>query len=344
MQVHREGLRLNLSTPAETSAAMPGPRTEAPAFVSCLLPAYNEAANLRTLLPRLRTFLEQRFDRWEIIVVDDGSEDDTSAVIDAWAALCDSFVGLELSRNFGKEAALTAGLEAAQGDVVVQLDADLQHPPELIDQMVARWRAGAEVVYAVRANRRDEGRLKRWGVWMFYRMVRGTDRFNVPQDAGDFRLMDRRAVNALLQLRERNRFMKGLYAWIGFRTESIAYLPAQRASGESAFKLPRLVRMSLDGITGFTTWPLRAVSLIGTVLALLAFGYGAYLCVMYLLYGHPIPGWTTVVAGLLLFSGIQLVSIGMLGEYIARIFEEVKQRPLYIVRRRVSRPTGRQSA
>jgi glycosyltransferase involved in cell wall biosynthesis len=317
------------------------PSRQDPGLISCIIPAYNEEPNLRLLLPRLAQYLEQRVSRWEIILVDDGSTDDTSSLIDAWACACPSFTALQLSRNFGKEAALTAGLEHAQGDAVIQLDADLQHPPELIGDMLQRWRAGADVIYAVRTQRHDEGLVKRIGARAFYRMLRGTDRFQVPPDAGDFRLMDRQVVDALLRLRERNRFMKGLYAWVGFRAEALEYMPAERAQGHSTFNLTRLVRLSLDGITGFTTWPLRIVSVVGAALATLAFGYGAYLTAMYLLYGHPVPGWTTMVVCLLFFAGIQIVSIGILGEYIGRIFEEVKARPLYLVRRKVGKPGPR---
>jgi glycosyltransferase involved in cell wall biosynthesis len=327
---------LQASSSNITSLAGASPRTQGrDTFVSCVIPGFNEAANLRRLLPMLADFLAQRFDRWEIVLVDDGSTDDTGRVIDEWAAQSANFQGLQFSRNFGKEAALSAGLEAARGDVVVQLDADLQHPPELIDQMVERWRAGADVVYAVRVDRSDEQVLKRLGVKLFYGMIQGTDRYEVPPNAGDFRLMDRQVVDALLRLPERNRFMKGLYAWVGFRAEGIPYTPAERASGKTSFNLLRLVRFSIDGITGFTTWPLRLVSLIGVALALLAFLYGGFLTVSYLLYGNEVPGWTTVVVGLLFFSGIQMISIGVLGEYVSRIFEEVKGRPLYLVRRHV---------
>ncbi len=320
---------------SQEAARPPQPSRTADVFLSCVVPAYNEAANLRLLLPRLQAFLAQRFTRWEIVLVDDGSVDDTETVIDAWVALCPSFVAIQLSRNFGKEAALTAGLQAAKGNAVVQFDADLQHPLALIDTMVERWLAGVDMVYAVRRSRQDEGLLKRLGTRLFYRMVQGTSRFQVPADAGDFRLMDRRVVDALLLLPERNRFMKGLYAWVGFRGEPVSYEPASRAQGRSHFGVRRLVHLSLDGITAFTTWPLRVASLLGFVVASLAFAYGGYLTVMYLLFGHPVPGWTTVVVCLLLFAGIQMVSIGVLGEYVARIFEEVKDRPLYLVRRRV---------
>jgi glycosyltransferase involved in cell wall biosynthesis len=326
-----------------TSAhAGPTPRTQGrDTYVTCVVPGYNEAVNLRKLLPMLRDFLQARFDRWEVVLVDDGSTDDTGRVIDEWAAQSPNFQGLQFSRNFGKEAALSAGLEAARGDVVVQLDADLQHPPELIDTMIERWRAGADVVYAVREDRSDERALKRLGVKAFYGLIQGTDRFSVPPNAGDFRLMDRQVVEALLRLPERNRFMKGLYAWVGFNAVGIPYTPAERAAGKTSFNLLRLVRFSIDGITGFTTWPLRVVSIIGIALALLAFLYGAVLIVSYLLYGNEVPGWTTVVVCLLLFAGIQMVSIGVLGEYVARIFEEVKARPLYLVRRHVM---GREEA
>lgn len=326
------GSRDNPGSMNETSPTAARP---AAPFVSCVIPAYNEAANLRLLLPRLQAFLAQRFERWEIVLVDDGSTDDTGRVIDEWAASCGQFQALQLSRNFGKEAGLTAGLEAARGDVVVQLDADLQHPPELIDAMVGRWRDGVDVVYAVREDRSDETAVKRLGVKLFYSAIQGTDRYNVPPNAGDFRLMDRQVVDALLRLPERNRFMKGLYAWVGFRSEGLPYTPAQRASGQTTFRLLRLVRFSIDGITGFTTWPLRVVSLIGIAFALSAFLYGGVLVVSYLLYGNEVPGWTTVVVFLLLFAGIQMISLGVLGEYVARIFEEVKHRPLYLVRRHV---------
>jgi len=300
--------------------------------VSCVVPCRNEAANLALLLPLLADTLRECCLQWEVILVDDGSTDGTGKLVSQWSAVS-GFRGLQLSRNFGKEAALTAGLAAAHGDVVVMLDADLQHSPSLIPAMVQRWQSGADVVYAVRENRRDEGFLKRIGARGFYKLLNMADRFEVPAGAGDFRLMDRRAVDALLALPERNRFMKGLYAWVGFHAVALPYMPAERSHGRSHFSLLRLLRMSLDGLTAFTTWPLRAVSIVGIVLSLLGFLYGGYLSVSYLLYGHAVSGWTTIVVSLLLFLGVQMISIGILGEYIGRIFEEVKARPLYVVRR-----------
>lgn len=307
-------------------------RQSAEPSLSCIVPCHNEARNLDLLLPRLIDAVSTLVDSWEVILVDDGSTDDTAQVFGRWLSR-DGIRAIELSRNFGKEAALTAGLKAAQGDVVVMLDADLQHEPELIPELLRKWREGADTVYAVRRDRADEGSLKRLGARGFYALVNAADRFEVPPDAGDFRLMDRRVVDALLALPERNRFMKGLYAWVGFSTAEVPYTPAPRAHGHSRFSPWRLIKLALDGLTGFTTWPLRAVSIMGFVLAGLAFAYGAYLTVSYFLYGHDVSGWTTIAVGLMLFSGIQIVSLGVVGEYIGRVFEEVKARPLYIVKR-----------
>lgn len=307
------------------------PRHTLPSL-SCIIPCYNEATNLGLLLPQLAQTLSNCASAWEVIVVDDGSNDDTASVAHRWTQRR-GFRLLTLSRNFGKESALTAGLRAAGGDVVVPIDADLQHPPALIPQFVEQWQAGYDVVYALRRDRQDESLIKRLGVRLFYRLVTGrSQRFRIPAGAGDFRLMDRRAVDALLSMPERNRFMKGLYAWVGFDSVAVPYTPQPRAEGRSKFSLMRLARLSLDGLTAFTNWPLRAVSVSGFVLAVLALGYGGYLIVSYLLYGHAVSGWTTIAVTLMLFAGIQLLSLGIVGEYIARIFEEVKGRPLYIVK------------
>ncbi len=304
--------------------------------LSIVIPCFNEADNLNRLLPRLQSVLQALVADWEIILVDDGSRDATHEVFAFWSAQ-PGFHVIQLSRNFGKEAALTAGLEAARCEACLMMDADLQHSPELIPAMLAQWQQGYDVVYAVREHRRDEGLLKRLGARWFYRLVNAGARFQVPADAGDFRLMDRAVVDALLDLPERNRFMKGLYAWVGFRTSEISYVPDARGSGRSTFNPFHLLRLSFDGLTAFTTWPLRIASLLGFTLALLAFAYGGYLVVEYLLRGHDVPGWTTIVVGLMFFSGIQLIGLGVMGEYVSRIFEEVKGRPLYVVRHRAGR-------
>ena len=311
--------------------------------VSCVVPCFNEAGSLPRLLPRLREVLEACRVDWEIILVDDGSRDETGFVAARWACQ-PGIVAIRLSRNFGKEAALTAGLDAASGDVVVTLDADLQHPPELVKTFLEHWQGGADVVYASRIDRNDEGVLKRLGARWFYRLLNASNGANnhandvqVPADASDFRLLDRRVVDVLRSLPERNRFMKGLYAWVGFDAVAVPYTPDQRVEGHSRFGFLRLLRLSIDGLTAFTTWPLRAVSAAGCLMALLSFLYGGFLVAEYLTNGNHVSGWTTIVVSLMLFAGIQMISLGIVGEYIGRVFEEVKARPLYVVKQQVGR-------
>jgi glycosyltransferase involved in cell wall biosynthesis len=297
------------------------------------VPSLNEGANLLRLLPQLCDALGRLVPRWEVIVVDDGSTDDTVRMLREWWQDRQGVRVLQLARNFGKEPALSAGLQAARGDVVLLMDADLQHPIALLPAFIDRWQRGADVAYAVRQHRADEVPIKRWGARLFYRLLNAQERFEVPAGAGDFRLMDRAVVDALLALPERNRFMKGLYAWVGFDAVAVPYQPDPRASGQSRFDLWRLLRLSIDGLTAFTTWPLRALSLTGTALALAGFAYGGYEAASYLLFGNPVSGWTTIVVALMVFSGVQMISLGIVGEYIGRIFEEVKARPLFVVKR-----------
>ena len=310
------------------------PRQLTQSMVSCVVPAYNEHDNLGLLLPRLQAVLTQTGADWEIIVVDDGSRDATALLMSAWTQN-PGFRYVQLSRNFGKEPAITAGIEAAAGDAVLILDADLQHPPELLPEMLSRWQAGVDMVYAVRENRNDESMGKRFGTKIFYSLLKSSRGVEVPPHAGDFRLMDRSVVDALLRLPERNRFMKGLYAWVGFNTEAIQYVPDARLHGESRFNVLTLLRLGLAGLTSFTTWPLRLVSLLGFLVSICSFAYGLFIVIQYLLYKNPVDGWPTIVTVLLFFSGINLMSLGVVGEYIAGIFDEVKGRPLYIVRQAV---------
>lgn len=300
--------------------------------LSCVLPCYNEAANLQQLLPLLQRMLPTLSPDWEVVLVDDGSTDETALVLAAWARR-PGFRARLLSRNFGKEAALSAGLQAARGDVVVLMDSDQQHPPELLATLLQCWRDGADVAYAVRNDRQDEGPFKRWGTRLFYALVNAAHRVHLPPDAGDFRLMDRCAVDALLALPERNRFMKGLYAWVGFKAVAVPYTPLARPAGRSAYGMRRLLSLSLDGLTAFTTWPLRVVSVLGLLSATVGIVYGLYLIGEYLILGNPVSGWTTIVVSLMLFFGVQMISLGVIGEYVARVYEEVKGRPLYLVRR-----------
>jgi glycosyltransferase involved in cell wall biosynthesis len=298
--------------------------------ISCIVPAYNEAANLGLLLAGLTRQLAELTDRWEVIVIDDGSQDATPVAMVPWLNR-PGVRYVRLSRNFGKEAALTAGIDRAAGDVVLLMDADLQHPVSLVPRMLKAWHEGADMVCAARASRSDESWLKRVGTSLFYRLVNHRAAVRIPVDAGDFRLMDRCVVEALRALPERNRFMKGLYAWVGFSTVIIPYVPAERHAGSSSFSLRRLARLAFTGVTAFTNAPLRLWSAIGVVVAMFALAFGLWIVLEHFLYGNNIPGWATLACGMMFFSGVQLISIGILGEYVGRIFDEVKQRPVYVV-------------
>jgi glycosyltransferase involved in cell wall biosynthesis len=305
------------------------PRSAQPR-ISCVVPAYNEAANLGPLLEALTTALRALSPQWEVIVVDDGSTDATALAMLTWLQR-PGVRYLQLSRNFGKEAALTAGIDHALGEVVVLIDADLQHPPSMIGAMVEAWRGGADMVCTARASRSDESWRKRLGTWLFYRLVNSGSATPIPVDAGDFRLMDRRVVEALKSLPERNRFMKGLYAWVGFSTVVLPYTPAPRHAGKSSFSMRRLSRLAFTGVTAFTNAPLRLWSGLGAAIALISLGFALYIVVVDFIVGHDVPGWATLVTGISFSIGVQLLSVGILGEYIGRIFDEVKQRPVYII-------------
>ncbi len=308
---------------------VPPARSARPA-ISGVVPAYNEAGNLTPLLQQLTAVLATLTDRWEVIVVDDGSRDATPQTIAPWLQQ-PGVRYLRLSRNFGKEAALTAGIDHAEGDVLVLLDADLQHPPAMIATMLQAWQRGADMVCTARASRADETWLKRLGTWLFYRLVNTHSATPIPVDAGDFRLMDRRVAQALKSLPERNRFMKGLYAWVGFRTEVLPYTPAARHSGRTTFSIRSLSRLAFTGVTAFTNAPLRWWSALGGLIALAALAFTLWIVVEHFVSGHDVPGWATLVAGIAFSTGVQLLSIGILGEYIGRIFDEVKQRPVYVI-------------
>ena len=304
--------------------------SQAATRISCVVPAFNEAANLPALLTALKTQLDALSSAWEIVLIDDGSRDDTRAVLADYADW-PGLVALHFSRNFGKEAALSAGLDYARGEVVFLLDADLQHPVEMMPRMLEAWRDGAQMVYLVRENRDDEPWWKRAGSAALYRLINFGSAVQVPADAGDFRLLDAKVVAALRQLPERNRFMKGLYAWVGFRTQALPYTPAPRLHGTTSFSGRRLLGLALTGLTAFSNMPLRLWSVFGSILALISLAYGGYVTLAYFIEQRPVAGWTTIVAGMMLFGGIQLISIGILGEYLGRVYDEVKQRPRYLL-------------
>ena len=306
-------------------------RLHAPPSISCVMPAFNEAQALPLVVPPVLAALAALTPRHELIVVDDGSRDDSAAVLRRLCAAHPALRLRALSRNFGKEAALMAGLDAARGEVVIIMDADGQHPVSLLPQMLQKWQQGADVVSAVRSRRDDQSALHRRLTRWFYRLVNAGSRVRIPADAGDFRLLDRRAVRALQALPERHRFMKGLYAWVGFPSASIAYAPAPRAAGDSRYGLRGALRLGLTGLLAFSSVPLRALGLLGLGLALLSLGYGLWVVLEYFWLGIAVPGYATIVTGMMFLGGVQLMSIGMLAEYVARIYDEVKQRPLYLV-------------
>ncbi|WP_296448041.1 glycosyltransferase family 2 protein [Rhodoferax sp. UBA5149] len=309
-------------------------RSDQSPSISCVIPAFNEARNLGTVVPRILTTLSSLGDCIELIVVDDGSRDDTTQVMQTLCAAHPEVVYLKLSRNFGKEPALTAGIDATRGDVVVLMDADGQHPVALLPEMLEKWRAGSDVVYAVRKTRDDQSGLQVSLTGLFYKLVNFGNRVKIPANAGDFRLMDRKVVNALKSLPERSRFMKGLYAWVGFNSTAIDYQPLPRADGHSNFGLRGSISLALTGMLAFSIAPLRALALVGLVLSALSLGYGGWVVVDFFVNGIAVPGYATIVVGMMFFSGIQLLSIGVLAEYVGRIYEEVKQRPTYLISQR----------
>ena len=298
--------------------------------LSIVVPARDEEACIEATLRAAHGRARHLVRSIELIVVDDGSLDRTLDRAEALHREMPVTV-LRLSRNFGKEQAIMAGLARARGAAVIVVDADLQEPVDAIGTMIARWREGWEMVYAVRAHRRDETRAKRVLTGAFYHMLNTGSEAAIPCDARDFRLMDRRVVDALLSLPERTRFMKGLYGWVGFRATAVPVELAPRAGGTSKFGLRGLWRLAVTGLTAFTSWPLRVWTGVGLGVAALSLLYGAFLAARTLLFGHPIAGWSTLAVGVFLLGGVQLFSIGVLGEYLARVFAEVKGRPGYIV-------------
>jgi glycosyltransferase involved in cell wall biosynthesis len=304
----------------------------------CIVPCLNEAENLDRLVPQIVDALGRISENWQLILVDDGSTDESVVVMSRWTEISRVTV-LQLSRNFGKEAAITAGLEHANADAVIIMDGDGQHPPALLAQMVQCWREGADIAVA-RGKPRDKNSLwRRLPATAFYALLNLASPAPICSGAGDFRLLDRAAVVALLQLPERTRFMKGLYSWVGFETRFIDFIPAPRANGKSRFNLMALLRLSLDGIASFTSAPLYAIGVIGVSLSILSIGYGLVITMQYLFSGNTVSGWTTLAVVLFLSTGLQLVGLGVLGIYLAKVFDEVKQRPLYIVSKRIKSNT-----
>lgn len=300
--------------------------------LTVVIAAYNEADALPVLHPRVMAVLDGMPDvAGRVLYVDDGSTDATWHYLQRIAAADARVALLRLSRNFGKEAALTAGLDRIETGAALILDADGQDPPELIPQFVAKWREGYDDVHGTRLEREGEGWLKRATAHGFYRVIGRLSNTPIPTDTGDFRLLSPRALAALRQLRERHRFMKGLFGWVGFKRIAIPYHRDARVAGSSKFNFWRLWNFALEGITSFSTAPLRVATYLGVLTALLAFAYALWIVAKALLWGDPVAGWPTMMAAILFLGGVQLIALGLIGEYLGRLYMESKQRPLYLV-------------
>jgi dolichol-phosphate mannosyltransferase len=310
-----------------------------PVLLSVVVPCFNEEQGIEACHERLSSVLIGMGEPYEIVYVDDGSKDGTAAKLGRIEAIDPHAVVLRLSRNFGHQAAVSAGLEGARGDAIVIIDSDLQDPPELIPEMMDLWRQGFEVVYGVRASRAGETKFKLWTARLFYRLINRLSDVRIPLDTGDFRLLDRKAVDALLQMPERHRLLRGMSSWIGFRQTGIRYKREERFAGETKYPLKKMLALAVDGIVSFSTLPLRFVTLVGFLSAMLAFFGIAYSLIVRLFTHEWVRGWAISFIGMLFMSGVQLLSLGILGEYIARIYNESKQRPLYLLRNSAQRAT-----
>jgi glycosyltransferase involved in cell wall biosynthesis len=313
-----------------SAAAQPPALAGAPE-VSVVIPVFNEARNLPGLMARLEPVLAKAASSWEIVFVDDGSSDDTVAILQGMHRQDGRIRAVCFSRNFGKEIAIAAGLDHARGQAVAIMDADLQHPPETLAEFIARWREGYAMVYGQRTSRDEESALKRSAARAFYRLFARFGETELPEGAGDFRLMDRKVADALRAMGERARFTKGLYAWVGYSSIGVPFEVAERAHGQTRFNYPKLVRFAFDGISSFSTVPLKIATYTGVVIAVCATITALFFMVRTLLFGTDLPGFPSLIVSIMFFSGIQLISLGLIGEYVGRIFAEVKRRPLYII-------------
>lgn len=303
--------------------------------LSLILPFHNEGAGLRALFQRLYPVLGQLGLSYEIICIDDGSRDTTFALLSHERELDQRIKLVRMSRNFGKEAALTCGLRLAKGRIVITMDSDLQHPPELLPELIAQWRNGAELVYAIRRDRKTDGWARRMFSRAFYVVFRKIAEVKMPEGAGDFCLLTQTVVRAINELPERNRFMKGLVASVGFRQAVVPFDVGVREGGVSSWNFFRLIRFAFDGIASFSTFPLRIWTWGGAVVSLGALAYAIYVIVETLVSGVDVPGYASLMVAILFLGGVQLLSLGIIGEYLARVFVEVKGRPLYFIAERV---------
>lgn len=306
-------------------------------LVSIVTPFYNEGEGVKHFYQVIAQTMEQlpNYD-FELVCVDDGSRDNTLEQLVAISKADSRVTVLEFSRNFGKEPAMTAGIDAATGDCVIPMDADLQDPPALISEMLNKWQEGAEVVLAKRVDRSTDSYSKRTTALMFYRLHNALSHLQIPENVGDYRLMDRIVVDALKQLPERQRFMKGLFAWVGFRTATVEYIRDARVVGETKFSGWKLWNFAIEGITSFSLAPLKMWTYVGGIGAIFAFLYASFIVIRTLIFGIDLPGYASLLVVTLFFASLQLISLGVIGEYIGRIYFESKQRPLYLIRKKYS--------
>jgi len=316
-------------------------------LLSVVVPAYNEAEGLTELHNRLTSVLSAMAVEFEVVYVNDGSSDQTLRVLQDLRDADSRVAIVDLSRNFGKEIALTAGLDHTQGDAIVVIDADLQDPPELIPELYQQWLEGYDVVYARRVAREGESFLKKSTAHVFYRLMEKFSNVKIPRDTGDYRLLSRRAVDALKQVREKHRFMKGLFSWIGFPQKEVLYRRNPRYAGQTKWNYWKLWNFALEGITSFTIGPLKIATYIGVSTAAAAFIYGLFVIFKKLVYGDPVAGYPSLMVAILFLGGVQLFTMGIIGEYLGRMFDETKQRPLYFINdyappiRQFQKPTDR---
>jgi len=311
---------MNTASPSETRAPE----------ISCVVPAYNEEGNITTVIQAIGEKIQNLNRTYEIIVVDDGSSDETVAKAKSLLTTFPLRI-LRLSRNFGKEDAMMAGMQASKGQAVIIIDADMQEPVSMIQQFVEHWDKGYEMVYAVRAHRNDESFLKNKGSIVFYWLLNKMTSVDIPPHARDFRLMDRKVVDAICSLPEHNRFMKGLFSWVGFKTKKIEVVIEDRNEGVSKFNFRQLLSLALNGITSFSDIPLRIWAAVGAIISFVSILFAAWITIRTLIWGPNLPGWASLTVAIFFLGGIQILSVGILGEYLSRIYSEVKARPGYIV-------------
>lgn len=301
--------------------------------ITVLIPSYNEEESLPLLMHELYKVTDSLSEyEWEYLFVNDGSGDNTLQIIKELRQQDNRVSYVDLSRNFGKENAMLAGFDYAQGDAVIIMDADLQHPPTVIPEMLIRWEEGWDDIYAERLSRGKESYLRKWFSLLYYRILQGSTRMEVLPNVGDFRLLDRKCINALKRLRESGRYTKGMYCYIGFRKTSVKFETRDRMAGQSSMNYNQLLRLALEGITSYTTTPLRWATYLGLLVSISAFAYMLFVLLKAMLYGDPVAGYPTLMIVILFLGGVQLLTIGIIGEYLGRVFNEVKHRPVYIVR------------